>query len=183
MDKHNLFHFYKGKEQVMQNLNVKQMMLFVMVLTLALAQVLLSGCAGTRLQTTPAQPPLPYGLERLANKADPYGLALWSERDPLIIGEKLQLYLRSMADSRLSLYGISSSGKTYKLMENMPASSGQTLMFPAEKSPVDFKLSPPLGVESYILISTLRPVNWLTPSDKLDTISVSSVNTLRMCVA
>ena len=47
---------------------------------------------------------------------------------------------------------------------NVPGRAGQTLEFPGSQSLVDFKLSPPPGTESYILISTLHPFDFEKPS-------------------
>ncbi|WP_028584787.1 DUF4384 domain-containing protein [Desulfogranum mediterraneum] len=127
-------------------------------IVLALSLLALSGCAGQQTVSPYRAVNQPFGLERLSNAAAPYGLQLWSANDPLLIGQELQLYLRPMAESYLSLYSISSSEKVYSLLENQPARSGQTLQFPGEQSPVGFRLSPPKGVETYILISTLEPL-------------------------
>ncbi len=96
---------------------------------------------------------------RIANPANPFGLQIWSKSRPLFIDQNLRLYFRTMAESYLSLYSVSSSGMVYRLFVNMPAKAGQTLIFPGEQSPVDFRLNPPPGMETYILAATVKPLS------------------------
>lgn len=126
---------------------------------LLLIVLFLSGCARG---TAPVN--RPFGLERLANENAPYEVQLWSRNNPLVIGQKLGLFMRSMADGYFSMYSISSSEKVYSLLSNIPARTGQTLLFPGALSPYDFRLTPPAGTETYILVSSLKPLYFQIPA-------------------
>lgn len=137
-------------------------------MTAALALV---GC-----QTSTAPPPPPTvqapapslrpELVETRNPANPFGLAVWSGNSlrPRL-GEKLLLGMRSDADAYLSLYTVSASGQTAKLFENRSVRAGTLQEFPSRDSRVDFVLSPPSGVESFVLVASQQPLTILAPGD------------------
>lgn len=126
----------------------------------------ITGCSGVQPSRPMAESNLPFGAERLFNPAQPYGVQLWSENDPLIVGQNLKLHLRSMAESYISLFEFSSSEHVSSLFTNVPVQAGKTLQFPGIHSPVGYELSPPLGQETFILISTTHPLQtqWMKPA-------------------
>lgn len=106
-------------------------------------------------------------LNKLINTSRPFDVSLTSENNPLFIGQKLKLHLNSKENGYTSLLTISSSGKVFSLLNNKPISSYRTLNYPATNSLVAYELSPPRGIETYILIITKRPLNLLYPNDKI----------------
>ena len=104
-------------------------------------------------------------LAVLNNAESPYQVQVWSKKNTNFIGEILELEMRSSAAGYLSLYGISSSGKIYRLFENQMTAAGQTVVFPGQQLDFQFRVSPPTGNEVYILCSTTRKLQWLAPGD------------------
>lgn len=81
------------------------------------------------------------------------------------MGDRLLLGMRSDADAFVSLYTVSASGRTAKLFENRRFGTGAMQEFPDRNSRVDFKISPPAGVESFILVASRQPLSILYPGD------------------
>lgn len=136
----------------------------------------ITGCSGVQPSRPVAGSNLPFGAERLFNPAQPYAVQIWSEKDPLIVGQNLKLYLRSMAESYISLFEFSSSEKVYSLFTNVPAQAGKTLQFPGLHGPVRYVLNPPLGQEMFILISTTNPLQtqWMAPAREQSGLTILS---------
>lgn len=138
------------------------------ILACLAALLLLAGCAAPG----PGPGPAPYsGPESvgiptdLQNRTADFSAQLWSDRPPPRIGDFLNLKLRVSADAYLSLYAIHSSGRTSQLLDNEAARGGRTLTFPGPRSPVDYRVSPPPGTETYLLVATEQPLRWLAPAD------------------
>lgn len=106
-------------------------------------------------------------LNKLINTSRPFGISLISKNNPLFIGQKLKLYLTSKENGYASLLTISSSGKVFSLLSNKPINSYRSLKYPAHNSLVDYELSHPKGIETYILIVTKQPLRLLEPNDKI----------------
>jgi hypothetical protein len=128
-------------------------------LALLLALAVLSGCTGNEVK----EQGLDYGVLRNANAT--FQVSAWSEQDPARIGELLRLKLRSGSNSFLSLYEVSTSGRTARLFENRLVQAGEVVEFPGPKSAVDYRYAPPPGTETFIVLATARPVDWLTAED------------------
>jgi hypothetical protein len=142
----------------------------------------LSACQTSTAPTTPVvQAPAPSvrgELVQLANPANPFGVAVWSGNSlrPRL-GEKLLLGMRTDADAYVSLYTVSASGQTARLFENRRMRAGAMNEFPSRDSRVDFMLSPPAGVESFVVVASQQPLSPLSPADVLRS---GSVTTLRL---
>jgi hypothetical protein len=93
------------------------------------------------------------------------------------LGEKLLLGMRTDADAYVSLYTVSASGQTARLFENRRMRAGAMNEFPSRDSRVDFMLSPPAGVESFVVVASQQPLSPLSPADVLRS---GSVTTLRL---
>lgn len=134
------------------------------------ALLLLTGCAapgpGPGPGPAPYAGPEPTGVPAdLHNRTAGFSAQLWAEKPLPRIGDFLSLKLRISADAYLSLYAIHTSGRTSQLLDNEAARSDRTLTFPGPRSPVDYRVSPPPGTETYLLVATEQPLRWLAPAD------------------
>lgn len=135
--------------------------LFISVCLAAL--LLLAGCATPPPGSVPLEPmAAPTGL---SNPDAGFTVRLWSNQASPRIGDFLHLQLSATDDAYLSLYAIHSSGRTSQLLDNVAVPGHQVLTFPGPRSPVDFRLSPPPGTETYLLIATRQSLHWLAPAD------------------
>ena len=98
--------------------------------------------------------------------ANSFPLAVWSGM-PLNprLGHKLLLGIRADEDAFVSLFTVSASGKTARLMENRRFLAGRTQDFPSASSRVDFQLRAPAGVESFVAVASRQPLPVLLPGD------------------
>lgn len=93
-------------------------------------------------------------------------VALWSEsRTALIFRESLRVKVRSSADVYCNLYAVNTSGDTLQLLANhpLPANTTQSLGSPGD--PLYYRVHPPRGTETYVLVATRQPLEWLQPAD------------------
>jgi len=103
----------------------------------------------------------------ISNQSKPFKVKIRSTQNPLELGQLLQLELRSMSSGYANLYSVSSSGKVISLMENRYIKGGESLYFPNPQSRVDYRVSLPLGIETYIFIVSRKKMDWLAPVDRL----------------
>lgn len=105
-------------------------------------------------------------LAGLSNPSRPFDVSLWPEMKSVArIGDRLRLGIRANADSYVTLFNVGSSGATARLLDNKRVRAGETLIFPGADSAVDFAVTPPAGVESFVVVATSRPVNILRAGD------------------
>jgi len=120
--------------------------------------LLSTGCSNTK----------PPAYSDLNNQKQPFKVQIRSTKSPLKLGELLQLQIRSMSEGFINLYTVSSSGKVASLLENRPIKGGQNLYFPSPRSVADYRIGPPLGTETYIVLVSRKKLNWIAPSDRLN---------------
>jgi hypothetical protein len=117
--------------------------------------LLLAGCATPPPTTAPVVDPLGLG-----NSRAPFAVTLRTEREPLRIGDRLQLRLQATTDGYLNLYFINSAGNTGQLLTNYPIRANETVFFPpASSKRLEYAPTPPAGVQTFILVTTHRPLN------------------------
>jgi len=143
------------------------------------------GLALTACQQTQAPPPVTVQappasvraeLLPLPNPAAPFAVQIWSGmRTQPRIGDKLSLGLRSDADSYVSLFVVTSSGGTGRLLDNHRVVAGERVEFPLARDGIDIKLMPPAGVETFVLVASRSPVRVLQPGDIRQGGSVASL--------
>jgi hypothetical protein len=116
-------------------------------------------------------------VQPLANKRASFIAKVWS-RNPgeHQIGQLLNLHMQAAADTYMSLYAVTTSCGTYRLLDNYQAKGGQTVDFPAADSGINVRLKPPAGTEQYILVATRTPFNWLASSDVLSEGSIAKLD-------
>ena len=61
--------------------------------------------------------------------------------------------------------GLDVAQRVELVFDNEAARSDRTLTFPGPRSPVDYRVSPPPGTETYLLVATEQPLRWLAPAD------------------
>ena len=125
------------------------------VVPLFLLALLIAGCATTRPATAPVEDSL-----RLGNPRAPFSVAIRAEREPLRVGEPVNLSLRTATDGYLNLYFIDSSGNPGQLLTNYPVRANETVFFPPGTGK-KLRYAPPdqAGAETFILVATHRPLN------------------------
>ncbi|HHW75615.1 MAG TPA: DUF4384 domain-containing protein [Xanthomonadaceae bacterium] len=124
---------------------------------LSFIALLLAGCAAT--PPTPTAAPTVDSL-RLANPRAPFAVTLRAEHGPPRIGVPVQLSLRAATDGYLNLYFINSAGNTGQLLTNYPVRANEMVFFPPTASKrLEYTPAPPTGVETFILVTTHRPLN------------------------
>lgn len=115
-----------------------------------------------------APPPASVRTELLSlpNPVAPFAVQLWSGMPARPrIGDKLNLGLRSDVDGYVSLFVVTSSGGTGRLLDNRRVGAGERVEYPGRHDGIDVKLMPPAGVESFVLIASRRPLGILLPGD------------------
>ncbi len=115
-----------------------------------------------------ATPPAPVDSDSALSLRNPharFAVQVWSESPTVLIGDYLNLTLRTTRDSYVSLYAIHSSGRTSQLVANHPLRAAQSLAFPGPNSSVDYRFQPPTGTETYIAVATHQPLSWLRETD------------------
>lgn len=107
----------------------------------------------------PAAVPVTDSL-RFGNPKATFAVALRSEREPLRVGDPVQLSLRATTDGYLNLYFIDSSNNAGQLLTNYPIRANEIVFFPPTASKkLAYAPAPPPGVETFILVTTHRPLN------------------------
>lgn len=158
----------------MTSLNFLDSLAYSILISLAilLPSCMTSSQIGQPTVQTPPQspiavtkPPAVVDTDALINPQASFELHLNSQTTPLVINQPLRLSLQSQVDSFVSLYHISSSGKTARLFNNQEIHANQVVAFPAPESMLDWVLRPPPGEETYILVATQTPQQWLAAAD------------------
>ncbi|QCG93086.1 DUF4384 domain-containing protein (plasmid) [Azospirillum sp. TSA2s] len=145
-----------------------------------------SGFALTACQQVQAPPPVVVQapppasvraeLLSVSNPAAPFAAQLWSgmPTHPRI-GDALNLGLRSDVDGYVSLFVVTASGGTGRLLDNRRVGAGERVEYPGRHGSIDVKLMPPAGVESFVLIASRRPLGILLPGDVRRAGSIASL--------
>lgn len=110
----------------------------------------------------------PPSFSHISNPEKPFKVRVRSTQNSLELGQLLQLELRSMSSGYANLYSVSSSGKVASLLENRYIKGGVNLYFPNSHSVADYRVSLPLGTETYILFVSRKKLDWIAPVDRLN---------------
>ncbi len=135
---------------------------------------LLGGCAA------PPKPPAVAVNDplRLGNPRAAFVVNIQTDREPLRVGNSPQLSLRTTANGYMNLYFINPSGKTGQLLTNYPVQAHEAIAFPPTASKkLQYALTPPTGMETFILVITHQPLNLLNRRD------ISNVKKPRTAIA
>jgi len=131
-----------------------------------LIALLLASCA-----TTPPASKRPLQVAdpvQLRNPKAGFAVKLRADHEPLRIGDYLELNLHTMSGGYMNLYVISSSGQAAQLLTNYPVRASETVEFPPttnRKTINNYVLTPPPGLETYMLVVTRQPLNLLGRQD------------------
>lgn len=132
-------------------------------LILALSALIIVGCAPTATENAPFARPKPYEFHN-ANAG--FDFLVWSEnKTPLIIGGYLRLKARATIDVYVNLYAVDSNYDTRQLLLNHPLHANITLPLGGPHRLTSYRLKPPPGTETYIVIATRTPLDRLEPND------------------
>jgi len=117
--------------------------------------LLITGCATAPPAAKPVADSLHFG-----NPKVPFSITVRAERQPLHVGEPINLSLQTTSDGYLNLYFIDSSGNPGQLLTNYPVRANETVFFPPGINKKLFYAPPdPAGTETFILVATHRPLN------------------------
>lgn len=128
-----------------------------------------AGCQQTGTQAPAVQhvpPSVRPELAGLSNPVAAFDTELWSGmKSAPRVGDLLSLGLRSDADGFVSLFAVTSSGGTGLLIDNRRVAAGERVVYPAAADGIDIKLTPPAGVESFVVVASRAPLAVLQPGD------------------
>ena len=83
------------------------------------------------------------------------------------VGEPLRLQMRVSTPSFLSLYHVSTSCKVTRLIHNQAMRPAEIVNFPSPESGLHIVVKPPAGSESFYLVATRAPFEFLSGADIL----------------
>jgi hypothetical protein len=134
----------------------------VFSLLILILSLLASGCSTSpRLPTVPVNDPL-----RLGNPKATFAVTLQAGHEPLHIGDSPQLGLQATANGYMNLYFINPSGDTGQLLTNYPVQANEAIHFPpTPNKKLQYRLGPPTGAQTFILVVTHQPLNLLRRQD------------------
>jgi len=136
-------------------------------LWLIAGSALLGGCTQVVQETVYVEKPCE--IDKIGNRAAGYAVRLWPSTGShdIYVGQYLQWMMQAQSDAYLSLYQVSSSCKAYELMKNQRVSQGETVTFPGGGSGMALKVKPPAGKETYIMVATRAPFDWMAGTDSV----------------
>jgi hypothetical protein len=136
------------------------------ITTVARRGVLIGFAAGVAACAAPGGPA--GGKGGWPGGADTLGARLTSPLAGFVpLETALSLMYGARQNSYASLYNVSSSGQLVRLFDSRVIGPGRTAEFPGLQDPV-IRLSAPAGAEEFVLVATLRPLNWLSAGDMID---------------
>ncbi len=128
--------------------------------------LLVSGCATTLSPPSPSPAVAVNDPLRLGNPKASFAVQLHVDHESLRIGHSPHLDLQATAHGYMNLYFINSSGKTGQLLTNYPVRANEGVTFPPTASKkLQYQLTPPAGMETFILVVTHQPLNLLSRRD------------------
>lgn len=129
--------------------------------------VVLAGCAGVPVAVSPPASPapkppaVPGGTVRpvtvASNPASGIVARVYPTKTPIHFGEKMNFLLSANTVGYGSLYLHNTSGTVWALAENLQIRTGGPTLFPALRSGVNLRASPPAGVHRIVLLVTRQP--------------------------
>ena len=98
-----------------------------------------------------------------------YVVEAWGVPDSRFdIGEQLNIQMRVSAPSYVTLFHVSTSCTVTRLLDNVEMPMAEIIDYPAARSGLKVTVKPPAGQEGFYVVTTLRPLSFLSYGDILN---------------